>query len=589
MGCGAIKPSPHVAINIARKATEIAEPSVNPLPGILLADAKKPAVQWITEAVEAFTSKAGVKMLHLNVPITGPLFEPYSHMDVIVGISALHQKEKETPGMGSKSTFASKVVDTIPVYFAFWDTPTTEEAYAKMLTTYCEGAQAMVLCFSLSSRKSFESAVSKYYEHVAKVIHAGDCEGDLPLVLAGVGELQANSREVSFDEAQKQAEKWKATCYIEVDPDDNENVASVLNDLSRTCITIDSQKAQKDASGPAKTLRIVRATALKEIKDLRAAALRRLPEALTCVEKGDSAAKQAIKDLLAAEEFTLGLSNVQLRELRQYCSKRLEELGAPLQSAFEREGVADRLGKLIEDRHGIACRQDEVVPAPTVRERRVRAPQAEPSDELVYIAVLVLLGEALDSSFQAAVAANCGGGSQASTPPKVYAKMRHKLANEHIKEAKPRAACNLDVLRCVVTYGSPSDLQTGCEALVRHFGSPASARNGFRADIESPHGFRQLMLNWRFTTGKTYGEVRQESEALWVKLKESHAATHNCRKVFDAAIAWLQRDDLKDKEVVMICETQLALRENSERWKIMELHERIAKSANQEILWKDSH
>ena len=204
-------------------------------------------------------------------------------------------------------------------------------------------------------------------------------------------------------------------------------------------------------------------------------------------------------------------------------------------------------------------------------------------EESIYIHVLRLTALAIDQSYQEIIqdiaetaAKNTTDYTFSKASIKGDARIRNKACSQddHANDPRPRPAQNIDVNRNCLTFDTPEELLDCATTICNHdrFGNGAARiKNGFAAPIKQAKKafhYRTLMLNLVFDAGKTYEELASDPtvQQMWEDYVD--APPENPRQPWctwrdhaQKALAHLKSDGMKHRNVKLLVETQLLLKE----------------------------
>jgi len=143
-----------------------------------------------------------------------------------------------------------------------------------------------------------------------------------------------------------------------------------------------------------------------------------------------------------------------------------------------------------------------------------------------FLVILEYLAQLVDPFLQREahdLCVSCGG-SWRGAPPKTCARMKGKLTVDHKNETEPKAAANLDMARCALTFANPDDLK-GCYNLCDGGGSRVlkllRVKNNFLEsyDASESFGYRSILANYSLelpncTWGNLFDADKQEDETF---------------------------------------------------------------------------
>ena len=266
----------------------------------------------------------------------------------------------------------------------------------------------------------------------------------------------------------------------------------------------------------------------------------------------------AIKCVLGSGEFFVGLDEVvpQSGGRKSQCQVALQGIAegvlASIATAGERDiyvgrGLAQKLGSVgkafpgdgtvvrLDDAGVLGSALTDVVYG---HENMCWVLLTVPVDaEFMFIAAIAMMGVAVDHDFQRqirALAADHGGGTVRVAPTKGFSRMMNKAHSDHANERKPRPACNIDISRNAVTFGSPEELAAGFEAVAARF-PPLRVKNNFRPEFDAAKrsfGYRSVLVNMLYVpeskVGKavTWGQLMADMpDAAWAKFSADAASS----------------------------------------------------------------
>ena len=171
--------------------------------------------------------------------------------------------------------------------------------------------------------------------------------------------------------------------------------------------------------------------------------------------------------------FTLNLPWAEAwYSLQEGCADYLTTLGTRLHDIFEAQQLGTHFGGYNPVQTYVAGAMHQYIPSECVPDAFVGNANlvADHDLECTYIHFLRHLALAFDTCFQQTVreqltAAGIHDFKVTSGGVKSYERMFTKMLakNDHRNLPKPRPAHNLDIVRCIVTYGSIDDMRRGCE------------------------------------------------------------------------------------------------------------------------------
>ncbi len=129
--------------------------------------------------------------------------------------------------------FKSKIIqsENQRIKVLIWDTA-GQERFKNIASQYYNGGDGAILTFDITNRKSFERII--YWLDELKQKKNID---DMGLVLVGNKSDLSDSREVSFEEAEKFA-KGKNIKYFETSAEKNIGISDMMNYIVNKCISI---------------------------------------------------------------------------------------------------------------------------------------------------------------------------------------------------------------------------------------------------------------------------------------------------------------------------------------------------------------
>eukprot|EP00750_Incisomonas_marina_P000137 INCI10143.1.p1 GENE.INCI10143.1~~INCI10143.1.p1 ORF type:complete len:584 (+),score=60.21 INCI10143.1:83-1753(+) len=299
----------------------------------------------------------------------------------------------------------------------------------------------------------------------------------------------------------------------------------------------------------------------------------------------------------------------QWTRLQTACKERMTELGLQVEEGlFERENLAASIGAYDPTRDSVSPKNPSfgnasaaplqpcvarqcVIPA-ACRPNRFGGSSATHAQDLrlerAYIHFLRLLGLALNLPFQKAVqdalpvdgagsatAFSWSGCNVSSGGVKGYERMFNKMlsAQDHRLADRPRPACNVDIVRCLVTFELPQHMLSAFDSLQVKFGSFIKFKNGMawsRERAASQFYLRTVLAIVNFSPPEypTFDSLRADSrvQKIWssYEINETAPATES-REVWARdvrlALQWLRHDLPSDTRVQMPCEVQMLLKQ----------------------------
>ena len=166
--------------------------------------------------------------------------------------------------------------------------------------------------------------------------------------------------------------------------------------------------------------------------------------------------------------------------LKAEALQRLGELGAPAEAFYEKEGLAGHaIARLGEETWNGSLRQTEAFAYPE-------------SGGCGYVFFLAMAAIACDAAFQAAVRTaleGMPGVAIRGAPTKGYNRMWNKMPGDHANDPEPRAASNIDVVRCAASFPDAQSLCDGFARLDEALGGARRTKNNYRSEAQ---GFRAM-------------------------------------------------------------------------------------------------
>ena len=276
-------------------------------------------------------------------------------------------------------------------------------------------------------------------------------------------------------------------------------------------------------------------------------------------------------------------------DLQSGCSNHMRALGTQLDALFQTQDLRARLGTYDPVGTGLSSPK---VSAHVVQFVPAQCAPDQFGDDLVcnndlectYIHFLRLLALALDDGFQKTVnstfkasGVRLVGGGVSSGGIKGYERMSNKMKSkdDHRFKPKPRPAHNIDVVRCLATFGTVEDMRKGFECVQRVFedGKYVQFKNGMAWDDElaaSRFHLRLVLGTGRFSlpSRRTMGELRQDTkvQTLWANYLQSEpvplsVARGTWRRQAERALDWIRHDVPDSTAISMLCEVQMLLRD----------------------------
>lgn len=316
-----------------------------------------------------------------------------------------------------------------------------------------------------------------------------------------------------------------------------------------------------------------------------------------CAAHTDPAVKAAARRLLATAPFTVNLEwagRFFSTTLRPGLHAQLMALGEPLSVDFD----AQRHGEVLNDatvldvigwpsKHPIIASsrlagrpsptQIDLLPSdPSESFIKFAEPWTFPED--VYSHAMLMVAAAINETFQAGVgeavrfhgATYFGGDVTAKhTPaaPKALSRVLTKAAADYRGRPNPVAQNNVDVVRCLVSVDTPTELLHVTHQLSTQFGGIVRFKNLFTStptDRASRFHMLSLMLTVVADGGATYGRWVKEprvKDALqrYIDMRDRSIPPHRWAETTAAAHAMLCSEELRDVPVRLLGEIQVLL------------------------------
>ena len=314
--------------------------------------------------------------------------------------------------------------------------------------------------------------------------------------------------------------------------------------------------------------------------------------------------KKNVRTILSLDTYfttNLGWAG-QWGAFRDGCRNTLLALGQPLERAYEEGNLRQLLGDFNpvpeadeSDPNEGADKPGPYPPTtatamPSSRLRQYIPPQCQASAftthvslhnanlEAVYVHFLRLIAVAMNGAFQQRVkdvlTGSGVGGSVFSGGIKSYQRMVMKMQspNDHGCLPLPRAAHNLDIVRCLVTFDTSQAMRDAFTIMSQVFaGGYLKFNNGHRWSVDKAKDrfYLRLVLSageFQYTARKTIGELRSDPcvQTLWRQYLSSgvvppFVAPQRWEEQAREALHWLQTLP-EESEISMICEIQMLLR-----------------------------
>ena len=228
-------------------------------------------------------------------------------------------------------------------------------------------------------------------------------------------------------------------------------------------------------------------------------------------ERHPASAKEEVVDATTWSQ----LKAICLDELQQIAQAGEAEIYASL-------GMSDVLGSLGSEFFDAKVRIDaEEVLGPEVTREVVSKMSSLMGwgDEAAAVYLMWFLNIASDDIFQEAVRniVHSEGleGEHYPAPPKNCQRMKGKLEADHAAEASPKAAANIDGVRCALTFEDVESIGRGFGAIVQHM-RPLRVKNNYRTEFEASKetfGYRCLLVNVLLTQeSSSWGAVIDDAE-----------------------------------------------------------------------------
>ena len=198
--------------------------------------------------------------------------------------------------------------------------------------------------------------------------------------------------------------------------------------------------------------------------------------------------------------------------------------------------------------------------------------------EMSYIHYVRLVAMALDKSFQDRVQTVIGdrlvGRRTSHNGIKSFMRMLNKMrsADDHLHDPRPRPAQNVDCVRLLAAAPTWQALRECARIIDDVFEGAVKVKNGFamtEEEADKMFNLRLVLISVLHShpVHKTIGSLAAAAEvqALWQTYAEAPAPAGIPESIWhstlDEAMRWIHHPSLKDREVAMICEVQLALQQ----------------------------
>ena len=268
---------------------------------------------------------------------------------------------------------------------------------------------------------------------------------------------------------------------------------------------------------------------------------------------------KALKALVGNETWSLNNNDPKtfeyvrdqaLHQLRRIARDGETRIYPKIRDAFGTLKVPRRTKHRLDDRGVIPYRKTLHLPLHTVI-----ADEPPPSDELEFLILLQYLAILIDPFFQAKAKALATSNNQGdwqscwrAPPTKTWVRMAAKMANpnDHGNEREPKAAANIDMSRCALTFQNPSDLVTAfneCRAStdLKVLRVKNNFAESFPAETET-FGYRSIMANLLFMLPVTWAQLLDQDESGFLpqlfrigqKVRTDDAGNHGILLGFNA-------------------------------------------------------
>ena len=137
-------------------------------------------------------------------------------------------------------------IDGVTSMLSVLDTAGQEEFFA-MRDSWIRNGDCFVLVYSLTSRSSFEE-LKQIYESIHRVKDRDEETGAVPLVLVGNKSDLSSEREVSKEEAETLARKWRCA-HFESSAKNRVNVIEPYHEAVRACRKLRAAQEPKGGGG----------------------------------------------------------------------------------------------------------------------------------------------------------------------------------------------------------------------------------------------------------------------------------------------------------------------------------------------------
>jgi len=277
-----------------------------------------------------------------------------------------------------------------------------------------------------------------------------------------------------------------------------------------------------------------------------------------------------------------------LKRLQAKSKGIVSQWHAPADQFYESHFLDKTVGKLGEGLVG-SVRQTEAMPPISWDLKQPHPHHPEYSlGGVAFVHLLQFISLRFNDEYQSIIKTACdslGPGNAVHYPagPKSPYRMFSKYMNDHAHDEAPRAASNIDTIRCCVVCEEDQNLVKLYNKLSKIFGGVLRCKNGYRnkeaGDISL--GYRACLINVMFTPkpdGKpmTWGELALEEEAAKKWNDHYHKIFERTGISVDTAISltaavgdetlpidiardWMVSEGVRDRNIQIVSEVQLLM------------------------------
>eukprot|EP00941_MAST-03F_sp_MAST-3F-sp1_P001971 g1971.t1 len=281
------------------------------------------------------------------------------------------------------------------------------------------------------------------------------------------------------------------------------------------------------------------------------------------------------------------------QRLCKVATERLEELGSAAEKFYRESKLASHaITKLGATTLAGQLRQTDAV-------------SFSDTSSCGYVFFLALASIAINASFQKFVRETLQVDSESSNvdhrgaPTKGYERMWNKLSTDHKDDPEPKAASNIDTIRCAVVFETADDLCKGFETLDKAFGGVKRTKNNYRSNeqgfnaLETTFGYRAVLINVVYDCGMTWGELARSDEVQ--KAFQPFLKKYDMRKTGETvewqcmqdAIRWMTKGKGSNQPARLCGEVQMMLRYYLNMRKKTHLYYKVMRAHNGAELHQD--